>query len=63
MILPRHILTEKQTIMMRRLYQSDIELDDVSKDYVGVILSCLDTIDDLRAALSIERREFVGGKV
>jgi len=58
MIMPRHILTEHQTALMRRLYQSDIELDDVSRDYVGVILSCLDTIDDLRVALQIERGQF-----
>lgn len=58
MIMPRHILTEQQTTMMRRLYQSDVVLDDVSRDYVGVILSCLDTIDDLRIALQIERGQF-----
>ena len=54
----RHILTERQTVMMRRLYSLDIPLDEVSKEYVGVILCCLDTIDDLRAALKIERGEF-----
>jgi predicted DNA-binding protein YlxM (UPF0122 family) len=51
------ILTEKQTILMRRLYTCDIPLSELAADYVKVIVSCLDTIDDLRVALRIARKE------
>ena len=52
-------LTESQTKMMRRLYSlaPTLELDEVSADYVRVIMTCLNTIDDLRVALKIERKE------
>jgi hypothetical protein len=42
------VLTERQTKLMRRLYTAKVELDEVSRGYVGVILACLDTIDALR---------------
>lgn len=51
----RTILTKEQTQLMRRLYFTEIPLDEVANDYVKVIRGLLDTVDDLRAALSIER--------
>jgi len=42
------LLTKRQTNLMRRLYTANVELDEVSRGYVGVILTCLDTIDALR---------------
>lgn len=55
MIQSKQFLTEEQTIAARRLYELDLPLDEVSEGYVRVILAMLDTIDDLRAALRIER--------
>lgn len=52
-----NIFTKEQTERMRRLYAQDIPLDEVSRDYVSVILACLDTIDDLRIALKIANKE------
>ena len=54
----RTILTEEQCAASRRLYQNMKELDESSLGYARTILAMLDTIDDLRAALKIERGEF-----
>lgn len=54
----RTILTEEQCAASRRLYQSMKELDESSLGYARTILAMLDTIDDLRAALKIERGDF-----
>jgi hypothetical protein len=54
----RTILTEEQCAASRRLYQSMQGADEVTIGYARTILAMLDTIDDLRAALKIERGEF-----